>query len=241
MHAHAHSSGSAVLSCLAERGLTMFAAAHAMQTEAPVAVGRVVWPAGHGAQVLAETALTSAENLPAAQLAHLFAVPSLYRPGARAVQVVSHAGAEVSPLASLAVPLASHRTQAEALARLAVPGGQAWHAVLPAALENFPAAHAAQAVPEIMLPGAHALQAVTVPPGEYWVGRGHCVQAPAGLVYWPAGHAEARMEGVINDAMKKDASARTMPFRRFIFVSYRRGARLYRYFAGRMGCTAKMN
>jgi hypothetical protein len=103
----------------------MLADAHSMQTEAPVAVGSVVWPEGHGAHVLADTAFTSAENFPAAQLEHFFAVPSLYRPGTHAVQVVLQAGADVSPLASLAVPPASHRTQADEPARLAVPDGQA--------------------------------------------------------------------------------------------------------------------
>ncbi len=88
-------------------------------------MGRVIWPEGHGAHVLTDTAFTSAENLPAAQLERFFAIPSLYRPGTHAVQVVLHAGADVSPLASLATPPASHRTQVDELARLAVPDGQA--------------------------------------------------------------------------------------------------------------------
>ena len=185
--------------------------------------------------MLAETALTSAENLPAAQLEHRFATPVLYRPGTHAVQVVLHAGADVSPFASLAVPLASHRTQPPALARLAVPDGQAWHAVLALALENFPAAHVVQPVPEIMLPAAHALQVVTAPPGEYWVGSGHCAHTPAGVVYWPAGHAPRAKDG--DDAMNINASVRTAvpSLRRFIFVSHRRCTRLYARFAGRTG------
>jgi hypothetical protein len=111
------------------------------------------------------------------------------------VQVVLHTGQDVSPLASFADPTASQRTHADEPATLAVPEGHAVHAVLALAPENLPAAHATHAVPEITVPGAHALQVVTVPPGEYWVGRGHWVQTPAALLYWPAAH-EAGWVGV---------------------------------------------
>jgi hypothetical protein len=77
LQVHAHSSGSAALWYLADRGFRILVALHEIQAEAPVVVGRVVWPAAHGAHVLEEMALTSIENLPAAQLEHFFVVPSL--------------------------------------------------------------------------------------------------------------------------------------------------------------------
>ena len=173
------------------------AVAHGMHAEAPVVVGSVVWPAAHGEQASDDTACVTVENFPATHPLHFLVAPSLYRPGVHAVHVELHGGQAVSPFANLAAPVASHRTHDGALAALAVPGGQAWHAVLALALENFPAAQVAHAVPEIMLPGAQALQTVTVPPGEYWVGRGHWAQAPAALVYWPEGHTAERA-GVVD-------------------------------------------
>lgn len=92
-----------------------------MQAIAPVVVGRVVKPAGHGMHVLGEVAWTVGEYFPATQLGHFFTVPSLYRPATQAVQAESQAGHN-TPLASLAD--ASHRVQEDAPARLPVPVGQ---------------------------------------------------------------------------------------------------------------------
>ena len=43
-----------------------------MQADAPVVVGRVVKPAGHGMHVLGEVAWTVGEYFPATQLGHFF-------------------------------------------------------------------------------------------------------------------------------------------------------------------------
>ena len=147
---------------LAERGADM--ASHGTHAVAPVVVGSVVWPAGHGEHVLGDTAWGTVENFPALQLMHRFVLPSLYRPAAHAVQAAAQSGQAVIPLASLAAGL--QRTHADALATLPVPEGQAWQAVLALKAENFPAAHATHDVPDIIVPGGQVLQVVASPPME---------------------------------------------------------------------------
>jgi hypothetical protein len=137
-----------------------------MQADAPVVVGRVVWPAEQGEQVFGVAAWTAVENFPAAQAEHFFVVPSLYFPATHAVQVDVHDGPAVIPSASRAAPVASHRTQEDAPATLAVPDGQDWQVMLDLVAENFPAVHAAHDAPDTMVPGAHMLHTMAGPPGE---------------------------------------------------------------------------
>ena len=47
--------------------------------------------------------------------------------------------------------------------------------------------HATHEVPDIMVPGAHALHVVARPPGEKSSGKGHAVQTPFVSLYWPVG------------------------------------------------------
>jgi hypothetical protein len=94
-----------------------------MQEDAPVVVGRVVCPAEQGEQVFGVTAWVAVENFPAAQEEHFLVVPSLYFPATHALQVDVQVGPAVIPLASLAAPVASHRTQDDEPATLAVPDG----------------------------------------------------------------------------------------------------------------------
>jgi hypothetical protein len=145
-------------------------------------VGSVVWPAGHGEHVLGDMAWVIVENFPALQPVHLFVSPSLYFPAKHEVHAAAQLGQGVTPLASLASGL--HLTHVVAFAMLPVPDGHAWQDVLPLDPENLPAAHVTHEVPDTMLPGAHALQTVVVPPVEYCSGGGHWVQDPvAGSVY----------------------------------------------------------
>ena len=154
-----------------------------MQAEAPVVVGLVVIPAGHGVHVLDEVAWMADENFPATQLEHFFVVPSLYLPATQAVQAEVQSGRAVIPLANLADGL--HLVQEDEPAMLPVPGGQSWHVLLPLKLENFPAVHVSQEVPDTFEPGAHALQVVVGPPVEYCSGAGQTAQPPDGMLYWP--------------------------------------------------------
>ena len=79
----------------------------------------------------------------------------------------------------------SHLVQESEFAMLPVPGGHAWQAVLPLKLENVPAVHAVQEVPDTFEPGAHALQVVVRPPVEYCSGAGQVAHMPDGVLYWP--------------------------------------------------------
>ncbi len=167
---------------------------HPVHAADPVAVGSVVWPAGHGVHVEMEVAWTTPENLPATQLAHFLVRPSLYFPATHEVHAAVQLGQAVRPLASLAA--GSHRTQAEAEARLPVPAGHDWHAVLPLKLEKVPGVHATHPVPDTLVPGAHALHVVTAPPGEYCSGARHGVHTPRALLYWPRAHEAERVGGV---------------------------------------------
>lgn len=177
----------------ADRGAGMLVALQPVQAEAPVAVGRVVWPAGHGEHVAEDSACVTAENFPAAQLEHFLVDPSLYLPATHGVQVEAHdAGRAVVPLASRAAG-SPHRMQEDEPATLPVPGGQAWHAVLPLRPENLPAVHWTQDVPDTMVPGVHALHVVVVPPVENCSGAGHWVQTPSALLYWPEGQMADRV------------------------------------------------
>jgi hypothetical protein len=160
----------------------------------PVAVGRVVWPAGHAEHVFGDMAWVIVENFPALHPVHFFVLPSLYFPARHAEHAVVQLGHAVMPLASLAAAL--HLTHVGEFATLPVPGGHAWQAVLPLKPENFPAAHATHEVPDAMVPGAHALHTVVVPPIEYCSGYGHWVHAPDS-VYWPARHEGAAETSVV--------------------------------------------
>ena len=51
-------------------------------------------------------------------------------------------------------------------------------------LENFPAAHGRQVVAVVMVPGAHALHTVTVPPTENDSGYGHWRHSSVGVLWY---------------------------------------------------------
>ena len=172
----------------------MLVVLHPVHAAAPVVVGSVVWPAGHGVHVEMEVAWITPENLPAAQLAHFFVRPSLYFPATQEVHAAVQLGQAVRPLASLAA--GSHRTQPVSEVRLPVPEGHDWHAVLPLKLEKVPGVQATQPVPDTLVPAAHALHVVTAPPGEYCSGAMHGVHMPLALLYWPRAHEAERVVGV---------------------------------------------
>ena len=107
----------------AERGAGKLVALHWRQDVAPVMVGRVVWPAGHGEHAFGDMAWITLEYFPALHPVHFFVDPSLYRPAMHALQAAVQSWHEVIPLASLAAGL--HRTHAAEPAMLPVPDGQA--------------------------------------------------------------------------------------------------------------------
>jgi hypothetical protein len=135
--------------------------------------------------VVGDTACTALENLPAPQAVHRFAVPSLYRPAAHAVQALAQAGLSVvrsDILGRLAVffdgsSWATHREQAVWAAPLPVPGGHSWQAVpAPGEGANVPGRQGRQPVVALEYsPGRHALHGPT--PSECCSGGWHSTQA----------------------------------------------------------------